>query len=162
MTYNSTRRLAGAAGYSLIELLVAMSIFGIIALAGLPHIDRRREDLNTSVQRVMADMRFARARSITSGEHYAIEWTGANQYELQRLVVNSAGEWELDRVERTVVLPEHIEFTLPEEADERFEFNTRGMMVSSTQPLWPTLSDVIRDVDRTFSVWPSGQIFMEE
>jgi hypothetical protein len=35
-------------------------------------------------------------------------------------------------------------------------------MVSSTQPLWPTLSDVIRGVDRTFSVWPSGQIFMEE
>lgn len=161
MTFNRTRRVEGEAGYSLIDVLVAIAVFGVIALAGLPHIDRRREDLNTSVQRVLADMRYARARSITSGDHYALEWTSSKAYEIQRLKLNAAGDWLLDKVERTVELPDHIAFSVGESEIDRFEFNTRGMMVSATDPVWPMLSDAVHGVDRMFSVWPSGQIYLE-
>ncbi len=165
MTFNRTKRVESSAGFTLVELLIGVSIFAVLALAGLPHVDRRREDLNTSVQRVVADMRFARSRSITSGEHYAVKWTGAHAYEVQRLFMNSAGEWELDRVERTVLLPDYISFSLGESEGaggvDLLEFNTRGMLISSPEPLWPVMSDLLHDVERTFSVWPSGQIYME-
>ncbi len=163
MTFNPTKRVEDSAGFSLIELLVAVSIFGVLALAGLPHVDRRREDLNTSVQRVLADVRFARSRSITSGEHYAVKWTSTHGYEVQRLSLNPAGEWVTDRVERTVLLPDSIAFSIDAGAGgvDRLEFNTRGMLISSPKPLWPVMSDLVHDVSRTFSVWPSGQIYME-
>lgn len=150
------------AGYSLVELLVAISIFGVVTLVGLPHIDTRREDINTSIQRVVADMRYARGRAITSGEHYAMEWTGASSYEVQRMRLDPGGNWELDHVERTVELPEHISFTLGDDGVDRLEFNTRGMMISSTKPLFPVISDLDRRVDHRFSIWPSGQIYVED
>jgi prepilin-type N-terminal cleavage/methylation domain-containing protein len=152
----------GETGYSLIEVLVAVSIFGVVALAGLPHLDRGREDINTSIQRVVADMRYARGRAITSGEHYAVEWTGANTYEVQRMRLGGLGTWEVDRVERSVELPGHISFALHEDGVERLEFNTRGMMIASTKPLWPVISDLDHHVDRRLSIWPSGQIYVED
>ena len=152
----------GEAGYSLIDVMVAVSIFAVVALAGLPHLDRSREDINTSIQRVVADMRYARGRAITSGEHYAVEWTGANIYEVQRMRLGGLGTWEVDRVERSVELPEHISFALDEDGVERLEFNTRGMMIASTKPLWPVISDLDHHVDHRLSIWPSGQIYVED
>ena len=49
----------------------------------------------------------------------------------------------------------------PEEV-ERLEFNTRGMMISATGPVRPTVSDLARLVNRQLAIWPSGQIYVEE
>jgi len=151
----------------LIELLVGLAIFGVIALAGLPHIDTRRESLNTSIQQVMSDMRYARARSITSGEHFAVEWTGASSYEVQRLT-EVGGVWQVDSVIRTVNLPTFVQFSLDGAATgatgvaiDRIEFNTRGMMISSVQPLRPVMTDSIRGNAQQLAIWPSGQIYRE-
>ncbi len=152
-----------AGGFTLIELLVAVSIFGVVAIAGLPHINTGREDINTSVQRIMSDMRYARGRAITSGEHYAVEWTSANTYQIQRMIQDgTGGPWVVDDVERSIQLPTHVAFDLGDEGVERLEFNTRGMMVSSDQPLRPVVADRHHLVERHLSIWPSGQIFVEE
>ncbi len=167
MTWGGARHFEGSAGYTLIELLVGIAIFSVIALAGLPHVDTRRESLNTSIQQVLSDMRYARARSITSGEHFAVEWTGANSYEVQRLT-EVAGLWQVDSVIRTVDLPSYIQFDLGASATgptgaaiDRIEFNTRGMMISSNQPLWPVMTDSLRGNAHQLAIWPSGQIYRE-
>ena len=160
MTMGATKRFAATGGYTLLELLVTIAIFTVVALAGLPHVDGRRESINSSIQRVVADMRYARSRSITSGDHFAIEWTGSNSYEVQRMTLNGSGDWEVSDVVRTTQLPDHIAFVLTESID-RFEFNTRGMMVSSQGPLWPVISDTHVGSNHLLSIWPSGQIYRE-
>jgi len=91
-----------------LELVVAAGIFGVLAAAGLPHIDTRRQDLNTSVERTVVDLRFARARAITTGDHYAVAFNGAGSYEVQRLEL-VGGTWTVAEVVRTVDLPSHIQ-----------------------------------------------------
>jgi prepilin-type N-terminal cleavage/methylation domain-containing protein len=162
MTREAARRLATGGGYTLIELLVGISIFSIVALVGLPHVDTRREGINMAVQHLIADLRLARARAITSGTRHAIAFTGSHAYELQRLAMNAAGTWELDQVVKTVQLADGIKAFVPDTPDERVEFNTRGMMISSPQPLLPVLADEHHQVERRLAVWPSGQIYQED
>jgi prepilin-type N-terminal cleavage/methylation domain-containing protein len=150
------QRLCGRAGYSILELLTAVAIFGILAAAGLPHVDTRRQDINNATKQVVADYRWARTRAITSGVHFAMKWTGTNAYEVDRLKQNADGSWSLDKTVKTISLPSTI---LRTGWPDSVEFNTRGMMLSSnamvTQRLWDGVSNYAtwRDV----AIWPSGQ-----
>ncbi len=162
MISESTRILRSTCGYSLIELLVGISIFGIVALAGLPHIDTRREGINTAVQQVVSDLRWARARSITSGDHYAVALQGSRSYQVQRLTLTTDGDWQVTSVVKTVQLPSQIKFYFVEVVPERVEFNTRGMMISHNEPLWPVIADLQHKVEHRLTVWPSGQIYVED
>lgn len=161
MASASLGRLSPQRGHTLIEMLVVVAIFGIVAMVGLPHVDTRREEINSASQQLVADLRLARARSITSGERYALAPLGADRYEIQRLTRNAAGQWGKESVVRTVRLPEHIRIEFGPLLADRVEFNTRGMMVSSSQPLVPVVSDVLHSVDRHLAIWPSGQIYLE-
>jgi prepilin-type N-terminal cleavage/methylation domain-containing protein len=158
-------RPASQRGYSLVELLTTMAIFGVLAGSGLPHIDTRRQDINTVLNRVIADLRFARSRAITTGTHFAFQLNDDGTYEIQRLVEEPAPgggtTWELDSVAKTITLPEHVQLALPDEV-ELIEFNTRGMMVSVTQPFEMSIADNLHGAAHTVSIWPSGQMYYED
>jgi len=155
----SAQRLRSRAGYSLIELLVAVGIFGVLAAAGLPHIDTRRQDVQSATQQLIADYRWARARAITSGTHFAIKWNSSTKYEVQRMRETGPGTWALDTVVKTVVLPADItvQWTFPLTQ----EFNTRGMMISKTSRIQQMVYDSRFGGWNIISVWPSGQIYEE-
>jgi Tfp pilus assembly protein FimT len=142
------------AGHSVVELLTAVSIFGVLAAVGLPHIDTHRQDLQNAVAQVVGDFRWARARAITSGAHFALEWTGSGQYRIARMKATDDGTWEVDEVVKEVRLPATVvRWGWP----NSIEFNTRGMMVSSTDGAWQHLWDVGFGAGRQVTVWPSGQ-----
>jgi prepilin-type N-terminal cleavage/methylation domain-containing protein len=159
MANRYAQRLAAQAGYSLIELVVAAGIFGILASAGLPHVDTRRQDLNTSINRAVADLRYARSRAITTGDHFVVVFDGGNRYEIKRMELG-AGGWTPSAVVKTVELPSHIEWLAG--GTDSIEFNTRGMMISAGEPLWPSIWDTLHNHGHQISIWPSGQVYAED
>jgi prepilin-type N-terminal cleavage/methylation domain-containing protein len=159
MTRTIARHVSGERGYSLIELLVAVGIFGLLAALGLPHLDTRRQDIQTVSKQVIADYRWARNRAITSGVHFGIEWTSTNSYQVQRMKQAANGTWSKDVTVKTVTLPSHINTTWYWPSLQ--EFNTRGMMVTTTYPLYQLFWDSDYYGWRMLSLWPSGQIYEE-
>lgn len=159
MTGRSARHLGGQGGYSLIELLVAVGIFGLLAALGLPHLDTRRQDIQTATKQVIADYRWARTRAITSGAHFAVEWTSTNSYEVQRMKQGVDGAWSKESTAKSVTLPAYINTTWYWPAVQ--EFNTRGMMITTTYPLYQLLWDSNYSGWHMLSLWPSGQIYEE-
>ena len=156
----SDRWLAQAHGYSLVELMTVMALFGVLAASGLPHVDPRRQDVNQTLAQLIGDLRFARGRAITSGEHYAVKVDAAGSYEVRRLTQDASGTWVLDEVAKTVALPTWVELQLPEDVDE-VEFNTRGMVVIPSENFEIHVKDTLYGAEHVIFVWPSGQIYHE-
>lgn len=152
MMSEQAQRLRSRAGNTLIELLTAIAIFGVLAAAGLPHVDSRRQDLNSAATQVTADYRWARTRAITSGVHYTITWTGSGAYQVQRLKQNADSTWSSDVVVKSVTLPTTV---LRSGSPNTIEFNTRGMVVAGTTMSTQTLSSY--GAARAIAIWPSGQ-----
>ncbi|MDX2167353.1 MAG: type II secretion system protein [Deltaproteobacteria bacterium] len=158
-TYQIAQRLRARAGYTLIELLVAVAIFGVLAAAGLPHVDTRRQNIQTATKSVIGDYRWARTRAITSGVHFAIKWTNSTSYQVLRMKETAPGVWAQDVVVKTVSLPPDVSAYWTSPATQ--EFNTRGMMISTTYAIWQMLYDTRFGGYHLFSVWPSGQVYEE-
>jgi Tfp pilus assembly protein FimT len=159
MTMKLPRRLTNRRGYTIIEAIATIVIAGVVIGSALPHIDPRREEINTTINAVIGDLRFARARSITSGTHWAFVVKDAGTYEVQRLKEGAAGAWILDEVAKTNKLPSHVSLVLTQPVN--VEFNTRGMMISSPNVLTIYFSDTTFGASHQVSVWPSGQIYYE-
>lgn len=157
MTGERTGRVRSPAGYTVIELLTAVAIFAVMAAAGLPHINSNRQDINNATNQLVADYRWTRARSITGGVHFALKWTGPTAYQVQRLKL-AGTNWTLDEVIKDVTLPANITRS---GTPNTLEFNTRGMMVSTTTANVQDITDSKFNAVRHISVWPSGQIHID-
>ena len=154
------RTLRASAGYSLIEMLTNVAILGTLALAALPHLDLRRQDIQTVTRQVVADYRWARVRSITSGAHFAFKWNGSNTYQIERMKQNGAGQWVTDEVVKQVALPSDITHA---GNPEFIEFNTRGIMISRETAVWQSITDSrYAGAYRQIVIWPSGQTHVYE
>jgi prepilin-type N-terminal cleavage/methylation domain-containing protein len=147
-------------GYSLVELMTVMALFGVIAASGLPHFEGRRQDVNNVLAQVIGDLRFARGRSITTGTHFALRMLEEGGYQIERMELDD-GEWVESSVAKAVVLPPGITLTIGPEDVDLIEFNTRGMMVSSDASIDLTVEDTVHDATHVLSIWPSGQIAHE-
>lgn len=154
MASEKIRRRHNQAGYTLVELLTTVAIFAILAGVGLPHIDTRRQSIKNATSQVISDYRFARARSITSGAHFALRWTSPSNYEIQRLKQVGV-QWQLDAIIKSVQLPANLSRS---GWPDFVEFNTRGMMISSESMEQQRLSDIQSGAERLIAVWPSGQV----
>ncbi len=151
-------------GFGVIELMSTMAIFAILAAAGLTNFDTARTDINTSTRRLNADLRFARARSMATGDHFAIHQTSATSYQIERREWTGSA-WSLKRVVRVENLPAHLSMAMPSGVDS-IEFDSRGELTfapgTPTAPIEPTLTDSKFNAIRNTKVWPSGQILTIE
>ena len=159
MTMKLPRRLTSQRGYTMIEAMATIVIASVMIGSALPHVDTRREEINTAINAVIADLRFARARSITTGTHYAFELTASGAYEVQRLEEDISGDWVLDEVAKSNTLPNQVTLQLSQPVT--IEFNTRGMMVSATDVLTIQFTDTAFGATHQVSIWPSGQVYYE-
>jgi prepilin-type N-terminal cleavage/methylation domain-containing protein len=149
----------GQRGVGMIELLVTITIFTILTAIGLSSFDNRRYDIDSTVRRVTADFRWARARAIVSGDHFGFHVTGDNTYQIEHLE-EVDGEWAVKSVIKRTSLPSHIGLAF---AEDLTELDSRGVVVfadpTTAAPASWTVNDAQFAATRTLTLYPSGQLY---
>lgn len=166
LNHTSLGHLGSIGGYSLVEVIVAMAIFGIVARAAIPHLDARRVQVIAAQQVVAANLRLARANAITKSTHYRVDFTTASQMNITPMVQNVDGTWGPDTsYSQPVALPKNTHFAGDSQCvapctpviGTNIEFNSRGVAVNLAAKAQITLVDDFGK-SRALEAWPSGQV----
>jgi type II secretion system protein H len=82
--------MRGRAGFTLVEMMVLVGIFGLVVALAIPNVASyvRSNQLDTSVDRMAADLNLARTMSITNGRIFRLTTTEGGY----RLVDTISGE----------------------------------------------------------------------
>jgi prepilin-type N-terminal cleavage/methylation domain-containing protein len=150
-------------GFSLIELIVIISIVGIVVMITVPNVNRSQMNLVAGREELEANIRIVRGNATGRGVHYRVT-LHSNYYEIDRLKLHTDGiTWVHDPLYsvQTMYLPRNI--TITTGAGASFEFNSRGLLEkqadgSPAAQVSITLRDSRDDQTQSVSVWPSGQI----
>lgn len=140
----------------MVEMLTSLTILGVLSATAIPHLDTRRQDIRTTMTQVIADYRWTRVRAITSGVHFALEWTTPNSYRIKRLKQDATGAWQLDVIVKQVTLPNSV---MRSATQNTAEFNTRGLMVFPATTIWQSFYDSQFGGYTMLGVYPSGQTY---
>jgi len=148
-------------GFSLVELLVILSIVGILVAIAVPATNRSMLNLTSSIGEFEANVRIARGNATGRGVHYRIT-LHSDYYAIDRLRL-SEGAWVHDQAfsVQTIYLPPNI--TITTGAGQSFEFNSRGLLQPAAVgapavQVDVTMRDSKTNETKTVGVWPSGQI----
>lgn len=145
-------------GWTLIEILTAVALLGIVAAIAVPHVPQRTYGLWSAHNMVIADLRRARADALTKGDHFRLQVTTDRTYTVARMRDDDwNGVWEVDgSTMQSKSLPDGITFVGGDDAT--YEFNTRGLLVVPDGVISLELHDPETGKTRYITVWPSGQV----
>lgn len=153
-------------GFSLVEVIVAMVIFGIIARIAIPHFDARKMKVLAAQQLIAANLRLVRAKAITKSLHYRLAFTAAKQIQVQPMVLQTNGTWAVDSANvKTLALPSNTQFAAGSQCTSPctpvintfIEFNSRGVATNIATMQQITLIDDFGKA-KAVQAWPSGQV----
>jgi hypothetical protein len=144
-------------GLSAIELVATMALMGVVAGVAMPSMTRQPYALWNAQTTLIGDLRQARSESITRGDHYRVDITGASTYTVSRMQLNADGTWT-PRVPawRSRTLPSNVQIVSG--SGLGFEFNTRGLMVNPSWAATLVMYDYDKSLTRWVTIWPSGQV----
>ena len=164
------RGLFSNAGATLFELLVTVSVIGVLLGVSVLGIRGTYFDFATSKQRVVNDLRLTRSNANTKGAHFRVLF-GSGSYFIERLQDEDGdGVWDSDpELEpQEINLPDGVGVTLSLFGGggtdaSAVEFDTRGMVVPPDGKMVADLTEIIiRDLKTgeavVVQVWPSGQV----
>jgi Tfp pilus assembly protein FimT len=143
----------------MIEILVVMSIFGIIAAIAAPQFRASRVRINNAHRMVLANLRLARANAISRSVHYQVSFPTATQIRVSRMQETppGSGTWVVDTTNaQTIPMPTATEVASTVVGNS-YEFNSRGITVNLTGPQRIDVTDTY-GVTKSVQVWPSGQV----
>ena len=147
---------AWAGGFSLPEVLVVIAIFGILAGIAMSQSDSNRLRISTARAQLIAQLRLARMKAITSVAHCSVSFASTTQFKVFPMTYNGT-TWQLATTPtNTVTLPPSTSFPTSL-VGTRIEFNSRGTLVSSTTVTQVNLTDGFGQ-SKSLQVWPSGQV----
>lgn len=143
-------------GLSLIEMLVTLALVSVSLGIAIPRAPRGAFAMWRAHAQLIADLRHTRADSLTRGDHFLFEVTGANTYSEHRMTWNGVA-WVKDvEPTRSRTLPDGVTFSAGSGAT--FEFNTRGLLVLPDAAESLRLYQADSGIERQITVWPSGQV----
>jgi len=153
--------LADERGTSLIEMLITITVAGLLATFALPNLNRSELRLADTMENLIGNIRLARANAIGRGARYRVT-LDSTSYAIQRLQDPDGDDvWEPDGAAQEVELPSGI--NISEGAGQEIEFTTRGLMAPLPDGSLPDivtirLSSTTESESKTIDVWPSGQV----
>lgn len=154
----SVRRSEG--GFSLVEVVVALVILGILLAAVLPYLTPRPMNLRADTNDLISNLRLARDLAISRTTHYRVRVVDRTSYALER------GVWNGTRfefvTERLVRLRQNVQFKQTTTDDQAARFDSRGRLVApegqAVQPVSFTVEDPVRREERTVVVSNVGGV----
>lgn len=122
----SERKTQG--GYSVIELAVALGLFGILWAMGAPSIPLLLSsyDLSNTTQQVMSDLRRARARAITTNAQARLQF-GSGAYVIERESPRGSGSYVVEGGKVSLPATVHVSAAPVDPT-----FNSRGLLTVPT------------------------------
>jgi len=170
ITAQSIRR--NQRGTSLVEILAATGIVGILLGGAVLGLNATFNDLSSSSQQFAGDVRLARMDAITRGAHFRVVWSGTS-YKTERLAdADGDGKWtkDLSAPSQTRKLPAGIKLasSTGTQGAQFVEFDTRGMIVTPENESPDIVSVGISKAAPSsrnsgtvgIEIWPSGQIYL--
>jgi Tfp pilus assembly protein FimT len=149
----------GTHGYSLIQLVVTLSIVAILGAIAVPSWKASQMNILTARRMVLANLRLARANAITKSLHYQVSFPDAGHVTLSGMLQSPAGSgtWVVDTTKvQTSALPANTQVSAAA-LSTTVQFNTRGMVANATTMTAISLTDSFSNT-KSLQVWPSGQI----
>jgi len=144
-------------GFSLMELLVAMALFAIMAGTTWSSLPRNPYGVWGAQTQLITEIRRVRNDSLTRGEHFMLRITGANTWSAYRMTLDGGGDWIIDgSALRSGTLPDGTYFTTG--VGNEFEFTTRGLMVTPDAAITILVTHSESNTTKGITVWPSGQV----
>lgn len=151
---------AAGRGFTMIELVVALSISAILVGVAIPRMRPRTVNVLATQRLLIATLRLARTNAISKSLHYKVSFPSITQLQVARLQETAAGSgvWQADAAfpaQTITLLPStSLKATL---VGTSVEFNSRGIALALNGAWQVDVVDTF-GVTKSLQVWPSGQV----
>jgi prepilin-type N-terminal cleavage/methylation domain-containing protein len=155
--------LAAEQGMSLMEVLVTITIVGLLSALPLANLNRQGMKLTDTLDELASNIRLARANAVSRSVHYLVT-ISSHSYSIQRLQDQDGDDvWEPNGAftEQEFDLPSGI--TISDGAGTEMEFTTRGLLAplpdgTPAGVVTIRMNGSEESQSGAIDVWPSGQV----
>ena len=147
-------REAGVRGYTLLQVIIVVAIMGIAVALAFPMLNSKPVNLSADLQDLSLNLQVAREFGISRSQHYRVRVFSSGPPYRYAIEGYNGTAWV---TARTITLRTNIVFT-GATLGMTAEFDTRGLLVSTSPPLVFTLRDTARNWTKTVTVNAVGMV----